>query len=394
MLRGEGRSKLGRKLVRVAVVHYWLVGMRGGEKVVEALLDIYPQADIFTHVADESAVSSKIRERIKGFTFISKLPFAKRFYQSYLPLMPLALEQLDLRGYDLVISSESGPAKGVLVDPDALHICYCHSPMRYVWDMYHDYRERAGWFKRLLMPILTHYLRMWDVASAMRVSHFVANSAYVSRRIRRFYNRSATVIHPPVSIAKFELVPEKEDYYLLVGELVAYKRADLAIEAFSRSGRRLKIVGTGELYEESRARAPGNIEFLGKVESSALPGLYGRAKALIFPGIEDFGIVPVEALASGTPVIAFGKGGALETVVHGVTGLIFPEQSLTSLDAAIADFEGGTYVFQPETLRNYAMQFDETIFKKNFAAFVADKMAELLAAPQNHYLPEPNEKNT
>lgn len=364
-------------VVKVAIVHFWLVGMRGGEKVVEALLDIYPQADIFTHVADESAVSSKILERVKGFTFISKLPFAKRYYQSYLPLMPLALEQLDLRGYDLVISSESGPAKGVVVDPDALHICYCHSPMRYVWDMYHDYRERAGWFKRMLMPALMHYLRIWDVTSSMRVSHFVANSAYVSRRIQRFYNRSAMVIHPPVSTQNFELSSEKEDYYLLVGELVAYKRADLAIEAFSHNGKRLKVVGTGELYEECRAKAPPNIEFLGKVGSGELPALYSRARALVFPGIEDFGIVPVEALASGTPVIAFGKGGALETVVHGVTGIIFPEQSLGSLDSAIAEFESGRFEFDPAELRNYALQFDEAVFRKAFSAFVAERMTEL-----------------
>jgi glycosyltransferase involved in cell wall biosynthesis len=379
--------------VKVAIIHFWLVGMRGGEKVVEALLDIYPRADIFTHVIDESTVSAKILERVKGFTFISKLPFAKRLYQSYLPLMPIALEQLDLRGYDLVISSESGPAKGVLVDPDALHICYCHSPMRYVWDMYHDYRERAGWFKRMLMPVLMHYLRIWDVTSSMRVSHFVANSGYVSRRIRRFYNRSATVIYPPVSVQKFEISAEKEDYYLMVGELVAYKRADLAIDVFSRSGKQLKVVGTGALYDACRAKAPPNIEFLGKVDSAELPKLYSRARALIFPGTEDFGIVPVEALASGTPVIAFGKGGALETVVHGVTGIIFPEQSLASIDAAIAEFESERYVFQPSTLRNYAAQFDEAVFKNVFAAFVVDKMAELNAGQQNSYMSEANEKN-
>ncbi|MFT5603788.1 MAG: glycosyltransferase involved in cell wall biosynthesis [Paracoccaceae bacterium] len=379
--------------MKVAIIHFWLVGMRGGEKVVEALLDIYPQADIFTHVIDESAISSKILGRVKDLTFISKLPFAKRLYQSYLPLMPLALEQLDLRGYDLVISSESGPAKGVLVDPDALHICYCHSPMRYVWDMYHDYRERAGWFKRLVMPVLMHYLRIWDVTSSMRVSHFVANSAYVSRRIRSFYNRSATVIYPPVNTQNFEISAEKENYYLMVGELVAYKRADLAIDVFSRSGKRLKVVGTGELYDECRAKAPPNIEFLGKVDSAELPALYGRARALVFPGTEDFGIVPVEALASGTPVIAFGKGGALETVVQGVTGIIFPEQSLASMDAAIAEFESGRYVFQPSTLRNYAAQFDEAVFKTVFAAFVVDKMAELNAVQQNRYMSEANEKN-
>ncbi|MFT5033328.1 MAG: glycosyltransferase involved in cell wall biosynthesis, partial [Bacteroidia bacterium] len=273
------------------------------------------------------------------------------------------------------------------------HICYCHSPMRYVWDMYHDYRERAGWFKRLVMPVLMHYLRIWDVTSSMRVSHFVANSAYVSRRIRSFYNRSATVIYPPVNTQNFEISAEKENYYLMVGELVAYKRADLAIDVFSRSGKRLKVVGTGELYDECRAKAPPNIEFLGKVDSAELPALYGRARALVFPGTEDFGIVPVEALASGTPVIAFGKGGALETVVQGVTGIIFPEQSLASMDAAIAEFESGRYVFQPSTLRNYAAQFDEAVFKTVFAAFVVDKMAELNAVQQNRYMSEANEKN-
>lgn len=361
--------------MKVAIVHYWLVGMRGGEKVVEALLDIYPQADVFAHVVDESAISAKIRDRVKGCTFISKLPFAKKHYQSYLPLMPLALEQLDLRGYDLVISSESGPAKGVIVDPDALHICYCHSPMRYVWDMYHDYRERAGWFKRLLMPLLMHYLRVWDVTSSMRVSHFVTNSEYVARRVRRFYNRSASVIYPPVATREFELVADKDGYYLLVGELVAYKRADLAIDVFARSGKRLKVVGTGEMLDACRARAPSNIEFLGKVDSAELPGLYSRAQALIFPGIEDFGIVPVEALASGTPVIAFAKGGALETVKHGVTGVLFSEQSQDSMANAIVEFESGRFEFEPAKLREYAMRFDEARFRDDFAAFVAGKMS-------------------
>ena len=362
--------------MKVAIIHFWLVGMRGGEKVVEALLDIYPQADIFAHVVDDVAISTKIRARVKGSTFVGKLPFAKRLYQSYLPLMPLALEQLDLRGYDLVISSESGPAKGVLVDPDALHICYCHSPMRYVWDMYHDYRERAGWFKRLLMPALMHYLRIWDVTSSMRVSHFVANSEYVSRRIRRFYNRSATVIYPPVATDKFELAESKDDYYLLVGELVAYKRADLAIAAFAASGRHLKVVGTGEQYAEISAAGHSNIELLGKVAGPELRVLYSRAKALIFPGIEDFGIVPVEAMASGTPVIAFAKGGALETVRHGVSGILFHEQSPEALNAAIAEFESGQMDFDPAKLREYARQFDESRFRSSVAAFIAGKMAD------------------
>lgn len=363
--------------MKVAIVHFWLVGMRGGEKVIESLLDIYPDADVFAHVVDDEAISPKIRARVKGCTFIGSLPFARRLYQSYLPLMPLALEQLDLRGYDLVISSESGPAKGVIVDPDALHICYCHSPMRYVWDMYHDYRERAGWFKRLLMPVLMHYLRIWDVTSAMRVSHFVANSGYVSRRIRRFYNRGSSIIHPPVATAQFGVAEHKEDYYLLVGELVAYKRADLAIAAFAASGRQLKVVGTGEQYEDIKSAGHPNIELLGKVDSSALCTLYSRAKALVFPGVEDFGIVPVEAMASGTPVIAYAKGGALETVRPGVSGILFSEQSPESLNAAIEELESGSCRFDPDELRKYALQFDESRFTTNFTAFVADKMTAL-----------------
>ena len=363
--------------MRVAIVHYWLVGMRGGEKVVEALLDIYPQADVFAHVVDNAAISSKIRDRVKSYTFIGRLPFARRFYQSYLPFMPLALEQLDLRGYDLVISSESGPAKGVIVDPDALHICYCHSPMRYLWDMYHDYRERAGWFKRLLMPFLMHYLRIWDVSSAHRVSHFVANSRYVARRIQRYYHRSAKVIHPPVALEQFSVGYQKRDYYLLVGELVAYKRADLAVEAFSRNGRKLLVVGGGEQFGQLSKIAPPNVEFLGKVDIDKLVTLYSEAKALIFPGVEDFGIVPVEAIASGTPVIAYAKGGALETVVDGESGVLFHEQTVEALNRAVDQVESGELNFDPDTLRRMAERFDAERFRSEFGAYVASCFEEM-----------------
>lgn len=362
--------------MKVAIVHFWLVGMRGGEKVVEALLDIYPQADVFAHVVDYGAISPKIAGHVKGCTFIGRLPLAKRWYQSYLPFMPLALEQIDLRGYDLVISSESGPAKGVIVDPDALHVCYCHSPMRYVWDMYHDYRERAGWLKRLFMPLLMHYLRIWDVSSAQRVSVFVANSRYVRSRIRQYYNRGADVIFPPVAVDDFKIVSDKESYFLLVGELVSYKRADLAIKAFVANGRHLKVVGGGEQFKELQCLASPNVEMLGKVGFDELKQLYARAQALIFPGVEDFGMVPVEAMASGTPVIAYAKGGALDTVQDGVSGLLFREQSIESLNGAVERFESGVHEFKPERLREYARQFDKRRFTEKIADFISDKMAQ------------------
>ncbi len=214
--------------MKVAIIHYWLVGMRGGEKVVEALCEMYPQADIFTHVYVPEMVSDRIRQQRVIPTFINSLPRAARMYKTYLPLMPLALEQLDLRGYDLIISSESGPSKGIIAPSDALHVCYCHTPMRYIWNMYHDYRKSAGWVARLMMPSLSHYLRMWDVTSAVRVDSFVANSATVARRIHRYYGVDSVVIHPPVDTSSFSIAAASElgDYYLMAGELVSYKRTN------------------------------------------------------------------------------------------------------------------------------------------------------------------------
>lgn len=362
--------------MKVAIVHYWLVGMRGGEKVLSSLLNLYPHADIFTHVIEPTAVCPSIAARVKSESFVARLPFSRKLYQSYLPLMPMALEQLDLRGYDLVISSESGPAKGVLVDPEALHVCYCHSPMRYIWDMYHDYRESAGWFKRLMMPVLVHYLRMWDVSTAQRVGCFVANSRFVAERIRTFYNRDAEVINPPVSVDTFSPGEPKEDYFLVVGELVRYKRADLAVEAFRRNGRKLKVVGGGEQFAELSASAPPNVELLGKVDFASLAKLYSSARALIFPGVEDFGIVPVEAIASGTPVIAYRKGGALESVIDGATGLFFNEQTPESLNAAVDRFELIESKFNAPELLNAARAFDEQAFMARFRALVEEKLAE------------------
>ena len=348
--------------MKVAIVHYWLVGMRGGEKVAEALCELFPQADIYTHVYDPDAVSAVIRQHRVFTTFIQKLPQAKKLYQRYLPLMPIALEQLDLREYDLVISSESGPAKGVLTSPHTLHICYCHTPMRYLWDMYPDYRQGAGRITRALMPLLTHYLRMWDQFSANRVDYFVANSHYVAKRIAKHYRRTAEVVYPPVETESFELSEQQGDFYLFLGQLVRYKRCDLAIEAFNRMGKPLVVIGQGEELSALKVKAGPSIQFLGRQSSDVMRSHFAQCRALIFPGEEDFGIVPLEAMASGRPVIAYARGGALETVVEGTTGLFFKEQTVESLMAAVEKFETMQAQFVPEIIRNHACQFSRAQF--------------------------------
>jgi glycosyltransferase involved in cell wall biosynthesis len=348
--------------MRVAIIHYWFVGMRGGEKVVEALCEIFPQADIFTHVYVPAMVSERIRRHRIIPTFINSLPRAASMYKTYLPLMPLALEQCDLRGYDLIISSESGPAKGVVASPDALHVCYCHTPMRYIWNMYHEYRGGAGRLTRLMMPTLAHYLRAWDVTTAARVDAFIANSVTVSKRIQRYYGRTSTVVYPPVDTAAFTLSAPSEidDFYLLAGELVAYKRPDLAVEAFNKSGQKLVVIGGGEMLERLRKFAGPTVRVLGQQPFEILRQHLSRCRALVFPGEEDFGIVPVEAMASGRPVIAFAKGGALETVVDGKTGVFFHEQTCESLLSAIRKAEH--IAFDSIAISEHAKKFDRQNF--------------------------------
>lgn len=363
--------------MKVAIIHYWLIGMRGGEKVVEALCRMFPEADIFTHVYAPDNVSATIREHCVKTSFISSLPQARRRYQSYLPLMPMALEQLDLRGYDLIISSESGPAKGIIPPPGALHVCYCHSPMRYIWNMFHDYRERSGALTKLAMPPLSHYIRNWDVISAQRVQDFVANSYNVSRRLKSYYHRDAEVIYPPVETDAFEIAPEADigDYYLMAGELVAYKRPELAIEAFNRTGKKLIVVGGGEMLGRLRAMAESNVILLGPQPFTELRRLYACCKALVFPGEEDFGIVPVEAMASGRPVIAFGRGGALETVMDGVTGLFFYEQSADAINDAIERLE--RHEWAPARIAQHAKTFDTSVFMRRMRSSLDAKLQEI-----------------
>lgn len=353
--------------MKIAIVHYWLVGMRGGEKVLEALCRMFPDADLFTHVYAPDAVSPLIRRHKVTETYVGRLPFARRLYQSYLPLMPGALESLDLTGYDLVISSEAGPAKGVIPPPDAFHLCYTHSPMRYLWDQYNVYRQGAGTLTRLAMPLIAPSLRRWDVTSAARVDHFLANSTHVAARIRKYWRREAEVLHPPVDVASFAPVPPGElgDFYLWAGELAPYKRPDIAIEAFRRLGLPLVVIGGPEKTRQRLAAgAPANVSFLGKTDFATLKAHLARCKALVFPGEEDFGIVPVEAMASGRPVIAYGRGGALDTVVQGETGWLFGEQSVEALAAAVRDFEAsGLGGADPGRLVAHAAGFSEAAFR-------------------------------
>jgi glycosyltransferase involved in cell wall biosynthesis len=366
--------------MKVAIIHYWLVGMRGGEKVIEALCEMYPQADIFTHVYVPEMVSDKIRQHRIIPTFVNSLPRAAKMYKTYLPLMPLALEQLDLRDYDLVISSESGPAKGVISPPDALHVCYCHTPMRYIWNMYHDYRNSAGRVARIMMPPLSHYLRMWDVTSAARVDSFVANSATVAKRIRRYYGADSVVIHPPVDTSSFSIAnpSELEDYYLMAGELVSYKRPDLAVRAFNEMKLKLVVIGGGEMLDEVRRLAGPTVKVLGSQPFNVLQQHYARCRALIFPGEEDFGMVPVEAMASGRPVVAFGRGGATETVAAGVSGIFFADQTVDAISSAVRSLD--RIEIDPKKIAAHASQFGHARFLQQMRAHIDGLLAERSSA--------------
>lgn len=363
-------SSTGFSQPRVAMVHYWLVAMRGGERVIERMLKLFPQADIFTNVYDEAAMSSTIRKAKVTTTFIDRLPMSRKYYQYYLPLMPMALEQLDLRGYDLVISSESGPSKGVITDPGSMHLCYCHSPMRYLWDHYHHYREQSGFLVKAVMPFSYHRLRQWDVSSAARVDQFIANSTFIQSRIRKNWRREAEIIHPPVETNLFQPSANVGDAYLWVGQMVPYKRPDLAVEAFNRTGLPLLMVGSGAMSKKLKAIAKPNIRIVDRLDFDNLRAAYANARALVFTAEEDFGIVPVEAMASGRPVLAFGKGGVLDSIAPGETGLFFSEQKAESLVEGLDRMEAWLPHFEPESAIARSELFNPERFDEKFMALV------------------------
>lgn len=371
----EEMSKL-----RVGIVHYWLVNQGGGEKVLDELCDLFPHADLYAPVANPSCLSVAQQRHKLTTSFLQRVPGAIRWYRHYIPLYPMALENLDLRDYDLVISSESGPAKGVITRPGTCHICYCHSPMRYIWDMYPDYIRSMGTATRFVFSATAHYLRMWDVDSAKRVDHFVANSSFVQERIRKYYRRASRVIFPPVDVSQGFISDEIQDYYLVVGRLTDYKRTDLAVQVFNRNNRPLHIVGNGPEYEKLKRIARPNIKFLGKLSHDALRDQYARCRALIFPGEEDFGIVPVEAQSYGRPVVAYRSGGVRDSVIGAddhtappelSTGLFFDKQDAESLQTAVERFEGIETLFDPHYIRSNAQRFSREAFRRSFMRFVA-----------------------
>jgi len=366
------------KKMKIAIVHDWLTGMRGGEKVLEVLCELYPDATLVTLLHNKGKLSPVIEKMNIKTSFIDKLPMKEKKYRNYLPLFPMAIELIDFSEFDLIISTSHCVAKGAKPGKNGLHICYCHTPMRYVWEMYDEYfgKDKAGLMTRTAMSIFAPQLRKWDVRTSGRVHYYIANSYNVARRIKQYYNRQADVIHPPVDTSLFQISDKNEDYFLIVSALVPYKKVEIAVEAFNEIGRRLVIVGSGPESEKLKLIAKDNIEFLGWQGDDELAKIYAGCLALIFPGVEDFGIVPLEAMACGKPVIAFGKGGALETVINegaNTTGIFFYEQTADSLIKAIADFEKTN--FDPLTIRTHAVKFDRVLFKEKIKNYIEEKVA-------------------
>jgi glycosyltransferase involved in cell wall biosynthesis len=360
--------------LRVALVHDWLTGMRGGEKCLEVMCELFPDAPIYTLLHVKGAMSPLIESKTIHTSFLQRFPFVEQKYRMYLPLFPFAIEAFDFSDYDLLLSTSHCVAKGAKPRGDALHLCYCFTPMRYVYEMYDEYfgKGQAGMATRMAMKIVAPLLRAWDKKTADRVHHFVAISEHVRQRIHRHYGRDAEVIFPPVDTAKFQASRRDKGYYLIVSALVPYKKVDLAVKAFNKIGKRLIIVGKGPDEEKLRYLAKPNVEFLGWKSDDELALLYAGCTALVFPGEEDFGIVPLEAMASGKAVIAYGKGGALETVQDGLSGVFFYEQTVEALEIAVSKAE--QMQFDVENVRNRALRFSRSIYKDAMKKFIEEKI--------------------
>lgn len=358
------------KDMKIAIVHEWLTIYGGSERVTEVFHEIFPEAPIYCLVYDEQTMPERFRNYDIRPTFVQKLPFAKKKYKAYLPIMPRAYEELDLTEYDLVISSSTACAKGVITRSDAVHICYCHTPTRYLWEFYYEYVKNMGILKRIIISMFVHKLRIWDRLAADRVDKFIANSNYISGRINKYYRRDSTVIYPPVNTHLYNISEEDGDYYLIVSRLVKYKRIDLAVEAFNRIGYKLIIIGDGPEKKKLESIAKDNISFLGRLSDEEIKKYYSKCKAFIFPGEEDFGITPVEAQASGRPVIAYYKGGALDTVLEGKTGIFFKQQNINSLIDAVRYFERYGVEYTKYQIKEYSEKFSVKRFKEEINNFL------------------------
>jgi len=364
--------------MRVAIVHDYLNQMGGAERVVAVLHEIFPDAPIFTSIVDQDVLWPELASADISPSWMQRLPGLKKHFKKYLPLYPRAIESLNLKEYDLIISSSSAFAKGAIKGPNALHVCYCYTPMRFAWD-YKKYveNEDLNALTRGILPIMIAGLKRWDLKTSCRPDYYIAISTVVRLRIKKIYGIDAEVIFPPVNVRKYELRAHEDNFYLIVSRLNPYKKIELAVEAFNILGLPLKIIGSGPFLRTLKHMARPNVVFLGRLDDKEVADYYASCKALIFPGEEDFGIVPIEANAAGRPVIAFHGGGALDTVVEGLNGLFFLDSTTESLVNAVKSFENGKYDFRPKEIRAYAFNFDKEVFKDKIKKFILNKYVEL-----------------
>lgn len=363
--------------MKVALIHDWLPFMGGAERVLINFVEMYPNAPIYTTICNKNKIDSPLKDSNIIVSSIQKNGKEINDHRRYFPFMPTAIESFDLNGYDIVLSSSSSVAKGVITNPNTMHVCYCHSPMRYAWEFSYEYAGKMAGGKGLKNKILNYFLtgmRLWDLATANRVDYFIANSENVAKRIWKHYKRESVVIHPPVRCKLFQMSDINEDYFLVVSRLQEYKRIDLAIEVCNELGIPLVVIGDGPDRQKLEKMAKGNIKFLGRESDEVIKEHYSKCKAFLFPGEEDFGITPLEAMASGRPVIAYGKGGALETVVEGKTGTFFKEQTKESFKEAVLRFQD--MKFDKNEIRKHAEKFDEEIFKRKMKTFIDEAYEE------------------
>lgn len=359
-------------MMKIALVHDWLTNMGGAERVVINFTEAFPEAPIYTTIYNPDKLDEELKNIDVRTSFLQNKRKAKTNHQRYFPFMPMAFESFDMNEYDIVLSSSSSCAKGIITNPDTMHVCYCHSPMRYGWEFYYDYanKEISNPIKKAMLKYFMNYMRIWDNVSSDRVDYFIANSENVAKRIWKHYRRESVVIHPPVRSSLFSINNIDDEYYLIVSRLVSYKRVDLAVEAFNELGLPLVIIGDGPEKAKLEQKAKSNIKFLGRQPDSVIKEYYSKCRAFLFPGEEDFGITPLEAQASGRPVIAYGKGGALETVISEKTGIFFDNQTVDSLKQSVEKFK--TLKFDKNIIRAHAEEFDEEIFKAKIKNYLVE----------------------
>jgi len=362
--------------MKIAIVHYYLVSVRGGERCFHTLAETFPDADLFAVVLDPASQPAWLSKRGITTSFLQNVPGSKKYFRQTFMFYPYAVEQFDFSGYDLVISSSAGFTHGVLTAPETCHICYCYNTFRYAWNWYNDFMASSSPLARLVLAPLLSWVRTWDVAAAQRVDYFSAISAVTQQRIKKYYRRESTIIHPPVDMSTFNIQDESQsgDYFLAVSELVPYKKTDIVVAAFNKLGYKLLVVGDGPQRESLQKIAGANIEFLGRIPDAQLNDLYNGCRALVFMAKEDYGIVPLEAQAAGRPVIAFGEGGVLETVIDGKTGVFFATQNVDATIDAVTRFE--KMAFDRKAIQAHAQTFGVDVFQARIRAFVNEKLTE------------------